>query len=159
MTQGSEGPFADGAEGAGGGKEDQGQSAADEYKVGKNRPPLHSRFKKGNKLGKGRKKGSKNLATVVNQAANLKAAVKIGGEVKKLTKLELTIHQLANKASAGDLKASSQFLSLVERYEPPGDTAEPSLEQLQPDIETLRDYLRFQDMIAAAEEEPGDEAA
>ncbi|NTZ42154.1 hypothetical protein G7A66_03405 [Altererythrobacter sp. SALINAS58] len=128
-------------------------SADSEYKVGKNKPPLHSRFKKGNRAGKGRRKGSQNLGTIVNQAASLKSSVLIGGKSKKMSKVALAVHQIANKASAGDLKAASTFLSLVERHEPREDPPDLTAEQMSADIVALRAYLDFYDFLNSGEED------
>jgi hypothetical protein len=55
-------------------EQSDGEAAAQAYSVGYGRPPLHSRFGSGNKQGKGRRKGSKNLKTIVNEAFGAKMA-------------------------------------------------------------------------------------
>lgn len=42
-----------------------------EYEVGKGKPPKKTQFKEGNKYGKGRPKGSRNLKTVLKQVMDL----------------------------------------------------------------------------------------
>lgn len=113
----------------------------EEREVGYGKPPVAHQFAKGNKLGKGRPKGSKNLKTIVNEAFGVKVPAKIGGQTRKLTKIELAIHQLANKASAGDLKAIGKAIAMHEQYGPQEDPAGPSPEQTQINLEALEDYL------------------
>jgi Family of unknown function (DUF5681) len=84
-----------------------------EYDVGYGKPPVASRFKprqSGNPGG--RKKGSKNLATVVKRAQNEKVTVVINGRRRSMTKLEAAITQLANKAASGDPKATQMLVDL-----------------------------------------------
>jgi hypothetical protein len=118
-----------------------------EYKVGNCNPPLEHQFKPNNIAGKGRKSGSKGTKKLVEEALGMKVMSKIGGKTKKLSKFELSLHQLANKASGGDLKAIEKVIALQERYGPPEETEAPSLERLKLDQETLRDFLAHLDML------------
>jgi hypothetical protein len=118
-----------------------------EGEVGYGKPPVAHQFAKGNKLGKGRPKGSKNLKTIVNEAFGVKVPAKIGGKTRKLTKIELAIHQLANKASAGDLKAIGKAITMHEQYGPQEDPAGPSPEQTRTSLEILEDYLALHKMF------------
>lgn len=130
-----------------------------DYEVGYKKPPKHSQFKPGNKLGKGRRHGSKALKTIVKEAIALKLPAKIGGKQKSLTKGELAIHQLATKASQGDLKAIEKLIPLMERFGPQDDPDGPDPRKLNLDFETLRDILAMKDKLnpPANEEEDGDE--
>lgn len=131
---------------------------SDAYETGYCKPPKHSRFKKGNTMGKGRPKGAKNLKTIVNEALNQKVPAQIGGKTRKLSKIELTVHQVANKASQGDPKAAEKALALYERYGPQEDPSGPEPEKIKKDLDTLREYLAMQDMICppgGAEEDDG----
>jgi len=119
-----------------------GQSANSEgYKVGYGKPPKHTQFPKGNGPGKGRPKGAKNLKTIVNTATAAKVATKINGTVKQMSKLELAVHQLSNKAAAGDLKAIEKLIALQERYGPEEHSVAPSSEETKADLATLQNYL------------------
>lgn len=129
-------------EGTFGPQEPVGSSADSEgYKVGYGKPPKHTQFPKGNGPGKGRPKGAKNLKTIVNTAMAAKVATKINGKVKKMSKIELAIHQLSNKAAGGDLKAIEKLIALHERYGPEEHTAAPSAEETKADLATLQNYL------------------
>ena len=111
------------------------------YEVGYGQPPKHSQFKKGNKRGKGRPRGSRNMGSIVRDALETRVAAKINGQTRKISKIELSMHQLANKASSGDLKAIAQVTALYERHCPPEDDATIPKEQTAYDIETLRHYF------------------
>jgi hypothetical protein len=114
------------------------------YRVGYKNPPQETRFGKGNKAGKGRPKGTRNLKTIVNQASSRKVAVKDGSKVRKMPKIEVTVDRLNNKAIAGDLKAIAMVIALQERYGPQEDPEGPSPEEIKLDLDSLRDFLRFQ---------------
>lgn len=117
------------------------------YEVGHKKPPLSTQFKPGNKLGKGRPKGAKNIKTLANQALNAKVHAKVGGQMKNVTKIELAMHQLANKGVNGDLKAITKLIDLQERYGPQDDLAGVSPAENEADLATLRDYLAFIDLL------------
>lgn len=123
------------------------------YKVGKGKPPLHTQFKKGNKLGKRRPTGAKNLKRIVHEVLSAKVTAKINGKAVKMSKTELAIHQLSNKAGAGDLKAIDKVIAMEERYGPQDDPAGPSPQETIRNLDALRDYLNLYDMFA----EGGDE--
>ena len=128
----------------------------DAYQVGYGCPPRRSQFQLGNKRGKGRAKGSKNIKTIVNQALGSKAPARIDGQIKKLAKIELAMHQLANQAAGGNLKAIETSISLYDRHGPQEDPAGPSREQTKSNLATLRDYLELWDLFP--EEDDGVEA-
>jgi hypothetical protein len=79
-------------------------------KVGYGKPPEHTRFTKG-KSGnpKGRPKGVKNLSTILRSVYRQRMTVTTNGRRIRMTKLEACVHQLANKAASGDLKAIREF--------------------------------------------------
>ena len=118
--------------------------AEDSYRVGYKNPLQETQFGKGNKAGKGRPKGARNLKTIVNQASARKVAVKDGSKVRKLSRIDVTLERLNNKAIAGDLKAIAMVIALQERYGPQEDPEGPSPEELKLDLDSLRDFLRFQ---------------
>ncbi len=74
-----------------------------DYDVGFGKPPVSTRFTKGQSGNPhGRPKGKKNLATMLNAALNETVMVNENGERKKITKLEATFKQVVNKAAGGD---------------------------------------------------------
>lgn len=132
---------------------ESGAATAEPYQVGKGKPPLHTQFKKGNKLGKGRPKGAKNFKTIVNEVLGAKVTAKINGKAVKISKTELAMHQLSNKAGAGNLKAIDKVIAMEERYGPQEDPAGPPPEETLRDLDTLRDYLNLYDMFAEGGQE------
>jgi Family of unknown function (DUF5681) len=86
-----------------------------EYTVGKGKPPLHTRFQKGQSGNpKGHRKGSRNVATLLEQALNERVFVTENGKRKTITKLEAMLKQLANKAASGDHRAIKLLMPLAE---------------------------------------------
>lgn len=111
---------------------------------GKTDPDTH--WKKGCKSPnpKGRPKGSKNQKTLWKEAVQKKITVNFDGETQKMTKQQLYYHQLAQKAAAGDLKATAMLLSLDEKFDP-GETIPPTKEESAADFETFEEWLKLKE--------------
>jgi hypothetical protein len=88
------------------------------YDVGYGKPPRSAQFTKG-KSGNptGRPKGSKNLATIVLRESRQPVRVSGPQGTRTVTKLQATVMQLGNKAAQGELRATREFLPLVQRAE------------------------------------------
>ncbi|HYL33442.1 MAG TPA: DUF5681 domain-containing protein [Stellaceae bacterium] len=99
------------------------------YTVGYGRPPRSSQFKPG-KSGnpKGRPKGAKNFATVIQEELEVKIAVTENGRRRKITKRQAVAKQLVNKAAAGDAKVIPVLLNEARLHE--GQPAAISTEAL-----------------------------
>ncbi len=82
------------------------------YEVGYRRPPKATQFQAG-KTGnpRGRPKGSKNFATLLDQALGESVTVNDGGKRKKVTKLHAMVLRLVSTALQGDIKT---VLTVVE---------------------------------------------
>lgn len=119
----------------------------EEYEVGYGNPPRHTQFKPGNKSSKGRPKGSNNFKTIVNAAFGVRVTAKINGKRRKMAKVELAMHQLANKASAGDLKAISKVVELYQMHGPQEEPGEITKEQSDYDLETIIHHLKVNGVI------------
>ena len=91
---------------------------ADEYDVGYGKPPRSTQFVKG-KSGnpKGRRKGSKNLATVFSEVTRELIHVKENGVSKTVTKIEAIMRQMTSKAMSGDLRAMKEILHWHQLFE------------------------------------------
>ena len=88
------------------------------YDVGYGKPPQNTRFKPGQSGNpKGKPKGAKNLATIVDKATKERVVVNENGKRRSVSKLEIAVKQLVNKAVIGDQKAITQLLSLVQIIE------------------------------------------
>ena len=89
-----------------------------EYEVGYGKPPKSGQFAKGNSGNpKGRPKGSKNLACIVLRESRQLVRVNGPHGTRTVTKLEAIVMQLGNKAAQGELRATREFLPLVQRSE------------------------------------------
>ena len=98
-----------------------------QYAVGKGKPPEHTRFQKGQSGNPtGRRKGSKNVATLLKQALNERVVVTENGRRKRITKLEAMLKQLANKAASGDHRAIKMLMPLAENCIAPSNAANDS---------------------------------
>ena len=94
------------------------KSGETEDRVGYQRPPEATRFKKGvSGNPKGRPKGSLNVATVFLRTLHEKVVVNEHGQRRTVTKLEAALTQLVNKAATGDLRALRQLLELAREAE------------------------------------------
>jgi Family of unknown function (DUF5681) len=109
--------------------------------VGRGHPPKHTQFAKG-KSGnpKGRPRGSKNLSTLLREAAHDQVSATIGGKTRTISKLQATAMQLATKAASGDQAAINKFLDWMDEIEIRAAAARPSQFPLtEADIEVIRE--------------------
>ena len=117
-----------------------------DYEVGYGKPPLHTRFEKGQSGNpKGRPRGRKNLSSLLNDALNGWVIVVENGRRKKITKREAIITQLVNKSAAADLKATQIVLALLQEVEAQADGAVEQTALTEADhqiIERIRERLR-----------------
>ena len=74
-----------------------------DYSVGYAKPPLHTRFQKGRSGNrKGRPVGSRSTVTLLDKTFNERVLIKKNGRQKKITKAELIVELVFNKAASGD---------------------------------------------------------
>jgi len=69
------------------------------YKVGPCRPPLHTRFKKGQSGNPGGR-SAKSLPALLADALNETVVVTIGGRRRRITKREAIVTQMVDKSRA-----------------------------------------------------------
>jgi len=117
-----------------------------DYEVGYAKPPLHTRFQKGQSGNpKGRPRGCKNLSSLLNEVLNGWVIVVENGRRKRITKREAIITQLVNKSAAADLKATQIVLALLQEVEAQADDAVEQAALTEADhqiIERIRERLR-----------------
>jgi hypothetical protein len=64
----------------------------DDYAIGRGKPPKHGQFKKGDGRPRpGRPKGSKNIATLVLEAARDQVTVTIEGQPRRISKAQAAV--------------------------------------------------------------------
>jgi hypothetical protein len=87
------------------------------YTVGYGKPPVHSRFKAGASGNpKGRPRGLRNPPALIYEILNEKISVRMGDEVRHISKFAAMMQTLASKALKGDLKAIDTILALTMEY-------------------------------------------
>src|SRR5262245_955983 len=84
-----------------------------EGKVGYKRPPVHSRFKKGESGNpSGRAKGSQNLKKIFNKILSEEISLKEGSDVRKVSKAEALVRGMV----VGALKGDQRHLAMLFRF-------------------------------------------
>lgn len=107
------------------------QKRNNDYSVGYGKPPIHSRFKKGQSGNpKGRQKGSKNLSTLMEHALDELVTIKENGSQKVITKREAFLKQLVNKAASGDLRSIQLAINYLQQLENRPEPSTSSSERL-----------------------------
>jgi hypothetical protein len=82
--------------------------------VGYRKPPKNTQFQKGiSGNPKGRPKGSKNIATIVDKTGRERITITENGRQRTITKKEAVVLQLTNKAASGDMKAIREHVHLT----------------------------------------------
>jgi hypothetical protein len=96
------------------------------YDVGYGKPPLHTRFRKGQSGNpKGRSKGTKNFATIFMTAMSQSVTINENGKRKKISKIAAAVTQLANDAARGDTKSIQLIIALLQAFEPTIEAQRP----------------------------------
>lgn len=99
----------------------------DNYAVGRGNPPKHTQFKKGDGRPRpGRPKKSKNIATLVLEAARDQVTVTIDGKKRKISKAQAAAIHLANAGATGNEKLLLKFIDLIAGIEARAEAARPS---------------------------------
>jgi Family of unknown function (DUF5681) len=116
-----------------------------DYQVGYNKPPPHTRFRKGQSGNpKGRPPGAKNLKTLLNDALNEPVIVTENGGRRKLTKRQAIIKQVVNQSTKGDWPAIKVLLGLVREIEGHTDPTSPETSAFTAADEKVIEQLRAQ---------------
>ena len=94
------------------------------YKLGSGRPPLHTRFKKG-QSGNARGRRTKSLPASLADALNETVVVTIDGRRRKITKREAILAQMVDKLASADLRATKMLIGLMKDVEHKAGAAAP----------------------------------
>lgn len=124
-------------------------------RVGYRKPPAHSRFKKGQSGNpSGRRKGSRNLATVLERELAQRVTIIEGGRKMRLTKQEVVVKSAINKAMKGDSRAFNTIMTLIARafgIQPPDNPDQPPTEEEKVLYESIKARLK-EEMNSMADE-------
>jgi hypothetical protein len=87
------------------------------YEVGYGKPPKHTRFKPGQSGNpKGRKPGSKNVMTLLEQTLFDTVKVRENGKVRRVPAIQACLLNLRNQAIKGEPKALDRLIRLATIY-------------------------------------------
>jgi len=89
------------------------------YEVGYGKPPVATRFKKGNRANpRGRPRSSKNLATLLERALDAAADADASEPRGRLTKRDLVVARLVERSAGADLAATKLLFELLRKVDP-----------------------------------------
>jgi hypothetical protein len=110
-----------------------------DYKIGKGRPPQHTRWtpgKSGNP--RGRPKGAKNLLTIFLEALSQTLKIQENGKIRSITVREAIVKRLINEALKGNIKATAFVLA-----------KEPEIAQLTQEVKMITSNMTPQEAAEA----------
>ena len=94
--------------------------------VGYGKPPRATQFRKGQSgNSKGRPRGSKNFASLVEEALAEPVMISENGRRKKVSKLQVIVKQLVNKAAQGDHRSIQLLMTFTDRQQLLGKDGSP----------------------------------
>lgn len=115
-----------------------------DYEVGYGKPPKHSQFKKGQSGNpKGRRKGSRDTASIVHDALEKPVKVREGDKVRTRTAREVMIDQIVAKAVKGDLKSAEFMIRLMIQCNHSLVTPDPERAASAAEIELFEAMIRM----------------
>jgi hypothetical protein len=110
---------------------------------------LHTRFRKGQSGNPGGR-SKKDLPALLADALNEPVFVTIDGERRQITKREAVVHQLVNKSTSADLRATKMLFDMMKDAEQKAGAAAPApeprrLEEADKEVlQQLKERLRQQ---------------
>lgn len=116
------------------------------YEVGRGKPPLHSRFQKGQSGNPaGRPKGARGLRAEIMDEFARPVTARENGRAVRASKAQMVIKVLLARAVAGDAKALDLACQLMLKLEPPAPpgVVEAAHERSKTDAAIVADFLRL----------------
>jgi Family of unknown function (DUF5681) len=112
-------------------------SSSGRYDTGYGKPPKQYQFRPGQSGNpKGRPKGAKNAATLLQDILGRRIEVRTGSTLRKMTVLEAMLTRFAESALKGDTKSAA---FLLQRYETPEAPDEHAINATAPDEQEIID--------------------
>ena len=96
-----------------------------DYEVGRGKPPVHSRSKKG-QSGNPRGPRPKHLPALPVDALNEKVVATIDGERREITKREAVVTQMVNESAGANLRATKMLIDMLKDVEKKAGVVPPS---------------------------------
>ena len=109
-----------------------------QYAANYRKPPIHTRFKKG-QSGNPRGRPAKNLAALSAAALNEKVTVTENGKRRQVTRREAVIAQLVNKSASAELRATRMLIDMLREVE---RRAEPATAEKNPFSPTDKEVVQ-----------------
>ena len=123
--------------------------ASADFLVGRGKPPAHSRFKPGQSGNPGgRKKGSRNLKSVLEDVLLEEIEMTENGKKRSVSLLETLIKRQMQAGLRGDLRAIKDLLDRYERHV--GSEPEVEEELLEDDKAILQRFMVLRERTTAA---------
>lgn len=123
------------------------------YEVGYGKPPKHTRFKPGQSGNpKGRKPGSKNVMTLLEETLFSPVKLRENGKVRRVPAIQACLLNLRNQAIKGDSKALDRFIRLASLHQ----SAQPETSNAAPAeaVDETADLALLQELERMLQEDP-----
>ncbi len=113
-----------------------------DYDVGYGKPPNAARFQKGQSGNPtGRRRGSKNLSTILEEELEQRVVIRENGKQKTITKRRASMKQLVNKAASGEHRALQILINYLNAIEKRTATVDDDLPLSDVDQEIVSGIL------------------
>ena len=130
------------------------------YIVGKNKPPVGTRFKPGDGRRRGRRdKGTRNLATDLREELENKVEISVGGVRKTVSRQRAVMMRLADNASRGETRAIALVVKYDQHLIEPMRAAELTQTRQEDDYDysrlTVTEHRQLEQLMTKARGAPG----
>ena len=133
---------------------DKGNDGDGESTIGYGKPPRSTQFRPGvSGNPRGRPKGSKNFATILMAVGRQKVKVSVQGKPRVMTRDEIAVMHLHNKADGGDMNAIKALLGAKRLFAESEEGEKTSTDTRERDEAVIRNFLNRTGLNAPNKEE------